>query len=515
MKTDKITSSYNKNLGEHQFVVDVLMQKSGEENISKILGANSEAYIDEIEMLNGEAHYSGAVVFNLLYVDENGENHVLSEKVDINGKVENDQITPLMKPFYSVEVVETKVDSADSDSAKVHSTINLKLNTFNTEEVEEVVVDDDSVEVNKEEVTVKTIVSNGTKTFELSEEYDTKSDVKKVLLTTYHLELKNVSAGTGYFTVEGNMFVNSLLEVQTEEGLTLKNFMQTIPFKEELEDEALQKDDEVYAFLYARPQDVSVMLVNAEVTEEGATPVNSTLKIEAKVNVRYVAERSMQAEIYTDAFSMTNKTNLVSGTFQTAKPTRLEKFGATIDGQTVIGDDEPRIAKVCAVTNEHLLVANSTVQDGELTVEGVAYATIIYLTDDDVPTTNSLDIEIPFSNKFEVGNEFDGGIFVTSDITDVDAKVKKGKEVNVSLDVCFWVFEYDTETQVALKDIELTEQLPKSEYSLEMYIAPKGSTLWDVLKHMLVTEDVLMTQNPELVFPLENTKTIVHFRQNI
>ena len=515
MKTDKITSSYRKNLGEHQFIVDVLLQRSGEENISKVLGANSEAYIDEIEMLNGEAHYSGAVVFNLLYVDENGENHVLSEKVDINGKIENDQITPLMKPFYSVEVVETKVDSADSDAVKVHSTLNLKLSAVNTEEIEEVVVNDDSVEVNKEEVNVKTIVSNGTQNFELSEAYDTKNDVKKVLLTTYHLELKNTTAGTGYFTVEGNMFVNSLLEVQTDEGLALKNFMQPIPFKEELEDELVQKDDEVYTFLYARPQDVNVTIVNTEVTEESATPVNSTHKIEAKVVVKYIAERQMQAEVYTDAFSMTNKTNLVSGTFQTAKPSRLEKYGATRDGQTVIGDDEPRIAKICAVTNEHLLVANSSVQDGELTVEGVAYATVIYLTDDDVPTTNSLDIEIPFSNKFDISADFDGELFVTSDITDVDAKVKKGKEVNVLLDVCFWVLEYDTETQVALKDIELTEQLPKSEYSLEMYIAPKGSTLWDVSKHMLVTEDVLMTQNPDLVFPLENTKTIVHFRQNL
>ncbi|HAJ77636.1 MAG TPA: hypothetical protein DCO89_01020, partial [Clostridiales bacterium] len=63
--------------------------------------------------------------------------------------------------------------------------------------------------------------------------------------------------------------------------------------------------------------------------------------------------------------------------------------------------------------------------------------------------------------------------------------------------------------------IELTEELPKSEYSLEMYVAPKGSTLWDVSKHMLVTENILMTQNPDLVFPLEETKTIVHFRETV
>ena len=514
MKTDKITSSYRKNLGEHQFVVDVSMQKEEEGNISKVLSATSEVYIDEIEMLNGEAHYSGAAVFNLLYVDENGQTQVLSDEVDISGKLENDLINPLMKPIYTVEVVEVKVENVSDDTIKLKTTINLKLDAISTEEVEEVVVENDSVQVNKESVATSKIVTSGAKSFELDEEFDSRLNVKRVLLTTHHIELKNVFAGTGYFTVEGEMFVNALVEVETEEGLTLKNFMQTLPFKEEFEDELIEKDDEVLAFAYAKPKDVKVTIVSAEVDAEGAQQSTSTLKVDATVMVKYLAERVVESEVYTDAFSMTNKTNLLSGTFNSAKPSKLERFAATIDGQTVIGEDEPRIAKICAVTNEHLLIANSGVTDGELTVEGVAYATIIYLTDDDMPILNSVDLEIPFANKFDVGADFAGDIFVTGDVKDIDAKAKKGKEINVSLDVCFLAYSYGTETQVALKDIELTEELPKSEYSLEMYMAPKGSTLWDVLKHMLVTEEVLFTQNPELVFPLDSAKTIVHFRQS-
>ena len=515
MKTDKITSAYRKNLGEHQFVVDVSMQKMDEGGISKVLSATSEANVDEIEMLNGEAHYSGKVVFNLLYVDENGENHILSETVDISGKLENEQITPTMKPVYAVEVVEIKVNSVSDDVVKISVTLNLKLDAYQVEDVEEVVVENPSVEVNMEEVETSKLVTSGTKTFDLSEEYDSKANVRRVLLTSHHVELKNVTAGTGYFTVEGNMFVNSLLEVETDEGLARKNFMQTLAFKEEFEDELIEKDDRVLAFAYARPENVKVSVVSAEVVEEGVTAPSSTLQVAATVTVKYLAERSVTSKVYTDAFSMTNKTNLVSGTFQTEKQAMLEKFSAIIDGQTIIGEDEPRIAKICAVTNEHILVANSAVQDGELTIEGVAYATIIYVTDDDVPALNSVDLEIPFANKFDVGQDFEGSLFVTSDVIDVDAKAKKGKEISVSLDVCFLAYAYDTETQVAIKDIEIAEELPKSEYSLEMYVAPKGSTLWDVSKHMLVTEEVLMSQNPDLVFPLEETKTIVHFRESV
>ena len=513
MKTDKITSSYRKNLGENQFVVDVSMQKNDEKSISKVLSAGGEAYIDEVEMLSGEARYSGAVVFNVLYVDESGECHVLSEKVDINGKLLNENITPKTKPIFTVEVVDVKVNNANDDTVKLSATLNLKLDGLDSETVEEVVVDDPSVAVNKEEITANTVVTSGTKSFTLSEDFDAKSNVKRVLLTTHHIELKNVTAGTGYFTVEGNLLVNSLLEVETEEGLALKNFIQTLSFKEELEDDLIQKDDYMYAYAYARPEDVKVVLVSPEVLEEGVIASNSTLQVEAEIMVKYLAERTFTTEVITDAFSMTNKTNLVSETFKTAMPTKVERFTATVEGNTVIGEDEPRIAKICAAVNEHVLVANTSYQDGELTVEGVAYATIVYLTDDDIPQLNSVDLEVPFSNKFDVGNEYNNQVFVVADITDIDAKARKGKEVDVSLDVCFIVFSYDTETQVAVKEIELTEELPKSQYSLEMYIAPKGSTLWDVSKHMLVTEDVLLSQNPDLVFPLESTKTIVHFRK--
>ena len=263
------------------------------------------------------------------------------------------------------------------------------------------------------------------------------------------------------------------------------------------------------AFAYVRPEDLSVTAVS-----EGEENTNQLLKVKATVTVKYIVQRLCEREINTDAFSMTNKTNIKSGTFMTANPQKLERFTATIDGQTVLDEDEPRISKICAVTNEHLLIANTVLNAGELTVEGVAYMSVVYLTDDDIPTLNSVNLEIPFANKFDVDEKFDGNVFVTSEILDVEAKAKKGKEINVSLDVCFLAYNYATENNVIIKDIELTEPLAKSDYCLEMYVAPKGSTLWDISKHLLASKDTLLAQNPDLVFPLEAPQTIVHFKQN-
>ena len=512
METDKIASAYRKTLGESQWTVETTMQ-SNENNIVKVLAGTSTAYVNDVEMLSGEARYSGEVVFDLLFVDEEGANHILSDRVSFDGKIQNDQINPLMKPIFNVEIVDTKVENVGDDMVKMTATVALKLDAVQADEVDVLKCDVSNIEFNKEPAVLSKIVSTGNASFEVDEEYDTKNNVKRVLLSRAHLNVKNVSAGTGYFTVEGDMFLNSVLEVEEDDATVLKNFSETIPFKEEIEDDKIERDDEVFAMTTIRPQDLMVEIVSQDVSEEAVNNRNSVLKVDAKVLVKYIVQRQYETEIATDAFSTTNKTNVVSGTFKTANLTKLEKLNLTIDGQTLIDEDEPRISKICAVTNEHILVANSVVSDGELTLEGVAYATVIYLTDDDVPELNSVDLEIPFSNKFDVPTDFEGELYVVADIKDVDAKAKKGKEINISLDVCFLVYAYSSENRVALKGIELADVLSPSEYALEMYVAPKGSTLWNVSKQMLVCGDEIMEQNPNLVFPLESSQTIVHFRK--
>lgn len=507
METDKITSSYRVSLGETQTVVDVTLQNAGEENIVKILSNCVNAYIDEVEMLNGEAHYMGGVVFDVLFLDEKGATQMLSEKADLDGKIQNDRINPLMKPIYNVEVVNSKVLGVDGNDVKVSATISIKLDAIQTDEVDEVKVNDDSIMLSTEKTETWVVVASGTKTFEINEEYETKLDVENVFCTKAHVDIKDVDDGTGYFAIGGNLYVNTVLQTRQDEEATLKNFMETISFKEELEDEQIQKGDNVYAFAYVKPQDITV--------EKQGDEENKTICVKATVTVKYIVQRMQEVEVYTDAYSMTNKTNILSGTFITSKPQKLEKFNTTIEGQTVLDDEEARIAKICAVTNEHLLIANTSVVDGELNVEGVAYATVIYQTDDEIPTYASVDLEIPFASKYDVENDFCGDLFVTGDITDVDTKVKRGKEINMTLEVCFWAYAYACDNQAIIKDIELTEALPQNQYSLEMYIAPKGSTLWDISKHLLVTEDVIKAQNPELEFPLDKAQTVVYFKQRV
>ena len=512
METDKITSSYRKSIGETQTVVDVTLQKQEGGDIGKVLVSSAEPYVDEIEVLNGEATYSGNVLFKLVYVDSEGQNHTASQNVDFSGKVENDALNPLMKPIYNVEIVEVNVSDLQPETAKLSATIAVKLDVIATDEVQEIKPTDSTIQIDKELERYYSVVSSGTKTVTVSDQFETKADVQSVMLSMGNANFKMAVAGTGYFAVDGDVFVNSLLEVQTDEGKQFKNFMETLPFKEELEDENIQRDDTIVAFAFLRPQDLTVELKTPSQNQDGITQ-NQTISVSAIVTIKYIALRQTESDVVTDAFSMTNKTNLITESFMTAKNLKNEQFKSTIEGQTTIDDAEPRIAKVCAITNEQISIASTKVDAGKLYVEGVATATAICLTDDDVQVTNSIDLEVPFSNKFELNDDFDGNLFATAQIVDVDARARKGKEVTANFDVCFSVASYSVGTNIVLKDVELTEPIAQSEYPLQVYIAPKGSTLWDVSKQLLVSQDTLLKQNPDLVFPLQEASQIVYFRQ--
>ena len=508
MDTDKIASAYRKHMGETQTVVDVILQKS-EAPIGRVLVANAQPCVQQIEVLNGEATYSGDVEFNLVYADEQGQVFTAHENAPLRGKIENVALNPLMKPIYNVEVIEVKVQDMD-ESAKITAAIGLKLDVICQDEVMEVKPTSENIELKSETEKHLVEVSSGTKTITLTEQFDSKTPVQSVALALAEANLKAISAGTGYFTADGEVFVNALLKVHTDEGVELKNFMETLDFKEELEDENLQKGDIIQAFAYVRPQDIKVELM-AEAQGEEQASQSQTIAVEVVVTIKYVAMREEECEVYTDAFSMTNKTNLVLDTLVTSKLLKSESFEANIEGQTIL--DETRISKICSVTNETITVASTKLDAGNLFVEGVANATVVYLTDDDTPMLASLELEVPFSNKFVVNDEFDGEIFATAHIMDIEAKLRKGREITVNFEVCFDVDVYSTESIIVIKDIELAEELPANAYSLEIYVAPRGSTLWDVSKHLLVTEEVLLRQNPNLVFPLESAQSIVHFVQ--
>lgn len=503
METVTISSALRKRIGTVQNVVEQRLEPKDEQTIVKVLGVDAKAYVNNIEVLNGEANYSLTVVFDATYLNQNGEVCTTSEKTTTNGKFEDNTLTSQMDPLYKVEIVDVAILNANSTDIKVEATVELTLDCMDNTVLEPYSGTDENVLTKPDTNTVLTKCDAGKATINIVDEFDLKQNVSSVLCKDASVCIKEVSSGTGYFTVEGELCLKLYLCLENGEEKTHKAFCEVIPFKEEVDAEPVTKDCIIEVCPFVKYDDMVVATNDEE--------KKNILNVDVPVCLRYIALKTETREMPCDAYSLTHKTNLVTDTFFTST---LSKATAKhhLDGSIEIAENLPRINKVLMVTGGNLNITNCVAKEGETVVEGILTTNVVYLADDDDETTNSVQVELPFVanlNSMQVSD--DDELFVIGDVGEISAKAKKGKEINLDVDLTFMLESYSKTPQTFVKEVILTEELAQNPYPLAIYLAPAGSTLWDISKHLCIRQELITEQNPNLTFPLESNQSVVYF----
>lgn len=504
METVTISSALRKRIGTVQNVVEQRLEPKDEQVISKVLGVEAKAYVNSIEVLNGEATYQIAVVFDATYLTDDGKLQCVSDKALVNGKMENNTLNAQMDAMYKVEVVDTSIQNASSTDIKVETTVELTLDCMENASLEPYTPTDENVLTKKEPNSVLTKCDAGKSTINVTDEFDLKQDIDKILCKNASMCVKEVSAGTGYFTVEGEVSLRLYLCLKNGEEMSYKSFCETIPFKEEIDAENITKDCVIEICPFVKFDDIALNVSDEQ---------KNILNVDIPICVRYVALKLENYEMPCDAYSLTHKTNLVTDTYFTSSVNKISSKNH-VDGSIEIAENMPRINKVLMTNGGNINITNVQVLDGEIQVEGVLTNNVVYLADDDDESKNSVQMEIPFALSVNAPNVKEKeDAFVIASIMDIQAKAKKGKEINVDADINFMVESCSSVPQTFVKEVILTEELATNPYPLAIYLAPAGSTLWDISKHLCVKEEIITSQNPNVVFPLEANQSIVYFNQ--
>ena len=255
--------------------------------------------------------------------------------------------------------------------------------------------------------------------------------------------------GTDYFTIEGVISVNALYEVENSEVKEIRQYTNCYKFKEELEVEGITKEG--YLMLNS-------FVNNCEITSsiEGD---NNTIKFTIPVTVNYAYLKPQTSEVVIDAYSLKNKLNLNVESFKVDGKNIFKTFDEKIDGQSVINEDAPRIMKFIAYCGETVSITNSFKNNDDLVVEGIASVNVIYLEEDDTERLNSIIVEVPFSVQNKCEDYKDGDeISVSAIVKEVDVKCKKGKEINLDLDLLFKVYLFNASEEMSLTNVTLSEE---------------------------------------------------------
>lgn len=471
-----------------------------EENISKILSASASITIDKYEALLGELSFSGQACLNFVYSLEDGTISNYKTCQDFSGKLENLSFDPSSLVKVLPNVLDISIESANGSAIKVKLTIENTFSLLKNQEISLFSSEDPNIYVKQSEIGLCTHANRNCSNFNQTSVFETKFSVGRILSTSSVAIVNKTSALDGIVVVEGDT-ISRILYSTGEERPVLVSQVNKDSFREEIEDSMATKDSPVLAWATVDGRDI----------EENIDQENKTIEVNVPVRICYDLFSCQERTVVSDAFSTENELNLTTEAFLSTEVVGMETFDSRIDSSITASEDIPRIDKILAVDGAYLTRTSLTFNDGELSSEGTVHLNIIYLNDEE-DSINAVSVEVPYSYNEKLSIQ-GSNVVATDQIIEIDASVKRGRDIYVDGKVRTQVLVTNEVQTAAISGAELGEKLEERDGALEIYFAQEGKSFWDVAKDLKVSEDALRQQNPEIVEPFEKDEKIVYFEQ--
>ncbi len=497
---NKFTVVKKKRLEKAQFNVECNIDANAE--IGKILSVCHNAQVENAEILNGVASFSGIIDVCMLYSTVDGEIGTVNSSCPFSSKFENDSIQVGDKVGIKVEVVDCHIDSVAGATVKLSCMCEQSGVLICGREVQNVSGGDESVCIKDDELFVNTFVGEAKETFVVDNEVSIKEPIRKVLFCDSQVSIKTIENGVNFVSVGGDVVSRILYLTENDR---FESVYTTESFKEEIDLEGATREGVSEAEAVVKR---SACKCEVEELEKGVT---IRLSIPVEVNVRSYEERSER--VVKDVYSTEKELQISTESFDMTKTLSYDTFEAKIDGSLSLDSEKPRVDKIMFVGATNLCITNAYLKNGEVNVEGITKTNVVYLNDE-ANSLHSVLIEVPFviAERANVPCE-DAQVEVSAMVFDVDVVVKKGREFYFDAKLKIKA-SYDCENVGAvISSIVEQGDLEEKDCAIEVVFAKAGQTAWDIAKSLKVREELITLQNPEVAFPLDKDENIVVYYQ--
>ncbi|MCM1324933.1 MAG: DUF3794 domain-containing protein [Acetobacter sp.] len=469
---------------------------------SKILTVSAEASVSSYEVLSGSINYAGSIDARIVYLTEEGEICTVASSCPFSSKFDSESITSGQKAIISVKVVDHDIESLTADNIRLICNIEQSGVLVSTNEIQSISSDSPEVCCKSEEMEIIRFVGDATETATVNSEIVVRQPIKKLILTESQALVRSVESGVNFVSVSGEV-VSRVLYL-TEDDKFETGYIYD-GFKEELELEGATRDSQVEAYAFVRSENVRT---DIEESDKGIK-----ISIEVPVVLAVKVYENATVNVIKDLYSTTNEIKVSTESFDMTVVCPMEIVESKIDGSLTLDDENPRVDKILFVGGNNVVVSNSFIRDGEINIEGIATTTVVYLNDE-ANSLNSVQIDVPFVLTDKWNNESEDGILVVdASICDVDVVVKKGREFYYDAKVKACVNYCHNVVSGVITHAEELEAYPEKDYGMELLFARAGQDAWDIAKEAGVKEDMLIMQNPEIMFPLEEDRNLILFYQ--
>lgn len=488
-----------------QIVLENNITLEGIEEVKKVLSVGANVDLDyPIEALNNECKVLGKVVLNVVYLTNQDElgNQVCTSNFDI--KINNQEIDTLSKINAKAEVVSTNVSKVMGNQIKVITTLNVEGLAVKNKEVSYLKDTAENIFAQKKEEVVEQFDKFCCESFNELLSAKVNDGVKKILMTNVDYVIKDYTLGKNFVSVEGEIYAK-VLYANNQEISELQTITITKEFKQEIEAEGVDKECLIDIFANVKNENV---LVELEELENNQTQINVSVTLSVCFNVY----KKQQILTIQDVYSTKDILSIHKEESDCYINCDHEILEGKIEGNVVLSDQQARVDKYLCTTNVTNHTSNVYVSDNKMYIEGIVNCNVVYLNDE-LGSVQSVEIEIPYVIDKKV--DLDNDIILEPNVClyDIDVMVKRGREIYFDAKVKAFINVACKSSVCLVAKTECLGELEKRNNAIEIYFAKAGETFWEIAKNLKIPTEVIASQNPSLVDPLQEDQNIAIYFQ--
>lgn len=460
-------------------------------DIADVLSVGVDNVVNSYDATEGEVTFYGKTAIKFLYNDGvalSGSNY----NADFTASLQSDLITAESKCCFEVATVDSKVET-NANTATI--TVLLEVTAYAyVEESIPCFSDGDDVFVRKESLEVLQSADVRNLPLTVDEELSATRTITTVLMAESSLCVCDYTNADGILHVSGDATVRL---TYLSDGNVVTD---ALPFKFDRELDATEIPQEAQLKLtpFVRATKVRLDIAEDSVNTEFSVEISATLCVEQTVT----AVVDVAADAYgTDCDFVFQRRNVTTTLPCGSAIARKQTSGAlpVEEGKTAM-----------TAVNVGALVTKCTSMEKCAQVEGVISATVLYQTEKGVESTQ---LELPFVQTADVdflATQCES--FATVTVTDFVLSEKDGA-MQFLAELCIAVDAFRDVTYNVIVSAE-EKSFDKSQLpAIEVCLAHKGETLWELAKGLHMSEEDLLAVNPEITSPLEKDARIVVYNK--
>jgi hypothetical protein len=476
-------------------MVDFAIETKDGKKIKKVLSIIADPKITAVDAQNGEAVLNGRVNYKVLFVNEDEEVVSLDYFADYKDKIAAPEITPTSRLAAKTDVIDVEIGG--DGNVVVSLVIENSLYMIAQEAIPALKDVADNYLGERRKIFTQSYLDALISSTEISDEVATGTNVSQVLMFDAAVAVDESVVGNGIITINATVFAN-VLYVNADGAFENKQF--AIPVTEE--QQTVQGTD-VRAFTDAVIKNTKVVLSGSE--------GNNIIRIEAIVQFDTTIIVTVEEEIVSDLFSVSNEITVKTEKFSASKFLESAAFRDTVNGSVNLDESRPAVGEILACVGVVNKLAAVKPSGEKVIVEGVVGLTVIYKDIDEV--IDSVDIEIPYSIATKRPTMADESYRLEGKgaAGTVTVKRRRDRELDVSAELFFSIQAYGEDGVYVISDVVETET-KKDVSAISVYNTAPGETLWDIAKALSAPPEEILKQNGELVIPVKSPGRVLLYR---